>query len=495
MAERDGISTCARCGRRRRCSTGPTRTSRSAGARFRARPTTTRSRSSRAGITVHEALKAADALAEEGVSARVIDLYSIKPLDEETLRDAAEATGGRIVTVEDHWPEGGLGEAVLAAFADAEERPRVKVLAVSGMPHSGKPAELLAAAGIDADAHRAGRAGAGRRRRARLGGHTEVTLRAVAGVRPRPWPTRTRLVCRRTAPLAWAMAVVTASNLRKELAGNLLFDGVSFKLERRDRLSLSGPNGAGKTTLLRMLAGETEIHGGELAFTKGTRVALHDQRPPLERSLTLREYVLSGAGDLSRWRTSWVASSRRWPRGDHDRRDDAPLLGRAGAARARRRLRLARADGGRRARPRVRRARPRPAADDLLGRRADPRLARPRARRRPRPPAPRRADQPPGRLQPRVARARARVDGRGRSCSSRTTAGSSRRRRPPCSSSAAAARPTSPARGTPGGARRRRARSTRRSPPTAWASTSPGWSGSWSASGTRRRRPGRPRRS
>jgi transketolase len=104
-----------------------------------------------AGVTVHEALQAADALAEEGVNARVIDLYSIKPLDEETLRDAAEATGGRIVTVEDHWPEGGLGEAVLAAFADAEERPRVKVLAVSGMPHSGKPAELLAAAGIDAD--------------------------------------------------------------------------------------------------------------------------------------------------------------------------------------------------------------------------------------------------------------------------------------------------------------------------------------------------------
>jgi transketolase len=103
-----------------------------------------------AGITVHEALKAADALAEEGVNARVIDLYSIKPLDEETLRDAAEATGGRIVTAEDHWAEGGLGEAVLAAFADAEERPRVRVLAVSGMPHSGKPAELLAAAGIDA---------------------------------------------------------------------------------------------------------------------------------------------------------------------------------------------------------------------------------------------------------------------------------------------------------------------------------------------------------
>ena len=94
------------------------------------------------------------------------------------------------------------------------------------------------------------------------------------------------------------MAVLIASNLRKELAGDPLFDGVSFKLERRDRLALSGPNGAGKTTLLRALVGETELQGGELAFDKGVRVALHDQRPPLERELTLREYVLSGASDL-----------------------------------------------------------------------------------------------------------------------------------------------------------------------------------------------------
>src|SRR5436309_10285922 len=94
------------------------------------------------------------------------------------------------------------------------------------------------------------------------------------------------------------MAVVIANNLRKEIAGSLLFDGVSFKVERGDRLSLSGPNGAGKTTLLRMLAGETEVHGGELAFAKGTRIALHDQRPPLERDLTLREYMQSGARDL-----------------------------------------------------------------------------------------------------------------------------------------------------------------------------------------------------
>src|SRR5207244_4610308 len=93
-------------------------------------------------------------------------------------------------------------------------------------------------------------------------------------------------------------AVVIASNLRKELAGDPLFDGVSFKVERRDRVALSGPNGAGKTTLLRALAGETTLQGGELAFQKGTRVALHDQRPPLQRGLTLREYVLSGASDL-----------------------------------------------------------------------------------------------------------------------------------------------------------------------------------------------------
>jgi transketolase len=104
-----------------------------------------------AGITVHEALKAADLLAEAGIAARVIDLYSIKPLDSETLLAAAEATQGRLVTVEDHWPEGGLGDAVLAALADTEEPPRVVKLAVQGMPRSGKPEELLAAAGIDAE--------------------------------------------------------------------------------------------------------------------------------------------------------------------------------------------------------------------------------------------------------------------------------------------------------------------------------------------------------
>ena len=94
------------------------------------------------------------------------------------------------------------------------------------------------------------------------------------------------------------MAVVIASNLRKELAGDPLFEGVSFKVERRDRVALAGPNGAGKTTLLRALAGETSLQGGELAYQKGTRVALHDQRPPLRRGLSLRDYILAGASDL-----------------------------------------------------------------------------------------------------------------------------------------------------------------------------------------------------
>jgi transketolase len=80
----------------------------------------------------------------------VIDLYSVKPIDADTVRAAAEATG-KIVTVEDHWVEGGVGEAVLAALAGVDEKPTVKLLAVQGMPGSGKPAELLAAAGIDAE--------------------------------------------------------------------------------------------------------------------------------------------------------------------------------------------------------------------------------------------------------------------------------------------------------------------------------------------------------
>src|SRR6476619_1351883 len=114
------------------------------------------------------------------------------------------------------------------------------------------------------------------------------------------------------------MPIVTASNLRKELAGSLLFEGVSFTVDRRQRLALSGPNGAGKTTLLRMLVGESEIHGGELAFAKGTRIALHDQRPPLDRGLTLREYSLTGARDLIETEEELARLEQAMADGDHE---------------------------------------------------------------------------------------------------------------------------------------------------------------------------------
>jgi ATP-binding cassette, subfamily F, member 3 len=114
------------------------------------------------------------------------------------------------------------------------------------------------------------------------------------------------------------VAVVIASHLRKELSGDPLFDRVSFKVERGDRVALSGPNGAGKTTLLRMLVGETGIDGGELAFEKGTRIALHDQRPPLERGLTLREYVLTGAAELVTLERELSALEEAMAGGRHD---------------------------------------------------------------------------------------------------------------------------------------------------------------------------------
>jgi transketolase len=105
-----------------------------------------------AGVTVPEALAAADRLAVEGVAARVIDLYSVKPVDAATLRTAARDTG-RLLTVEDHWPEGGLGDAVLEALAGngGEPPPRVRKLAVRTMPASATPSEQLRAAGLDAD--------------------------------------------------------------------------------------------------------------------------------------------------------------------------------------------------------------------------------------------------------------------------------------------------------------------------------------------------------
>ena len=109
-----------------------------------------------AGITVHEALKAYDQLQRDGIAIRVIDAYSVKPIDKQTLFAAAQATNGQICTVEDHWIEGGLGDAVLEAFSGTYEQavagplPKVTKLAVHEMPGSGKPDELLHAAGIDA---------------------------------------------------------------------------------------------------------------------------------------------------------------------------------------------------------------------------------------------------------------------------------------------------------------------------------------------------------
>src|ERR1700722_9409220 len=104
-----------------------------------------------AAVTLHEALKAADQLKAAGVAARVIDLYCVKPLDGKALAAEVAATGGRLVTGEDHWPEGGLGEAVLHALAAAGASPaKFKLVAVNGMPHSGKPDELVDAFGISA---------------------------------------------------------------------------------------------------------------------------------------------------------------------------------------------------------------------------------------------------------------------------------------------------------------------------------------------------------
>jgi transketolase len=105
-----------------------------------------------AGITVHESLRAYEQLESEGIRVRVIDAYSVKPIDAEALREAARVTGGRLIVVEDHWYEGGLGDAVLDAFAGVTDKTLdVIKLAVRAMPTSGTPAELLSAAGIDAE--------------------------------------------------------------------------------------------------------------------------------------------------------------------------------------------------------------------------------------------------------------------------------------------------------------------------------------------------------
>jgi transketolase len=105
-----------------------------------------------AGVTVHNCLAAADELAHEGIDARVIDLYSVKPVDRQRLLDAARDTGGRLVVVEDHYPQGGLGSAVLESLADLADPVRVAHLAVRGLPGSGTPTQQMDRAGIGVSA-------------------------------------------------------------------------------------------------------------------------------------------------------------------------------------------------------------------------------------------------------------------------------------------------------------------------------------------------------
>jgi ATP-binding cassette subfamily F protein 3 len=136
------------------------------------------------------------------------------------------------------------------------------------------------------------------------------------------------------------MAVVIGTNLRKELAGGLLFDGVSFKVERRERLALSGPNGAGKTTLLRMLAGETGLDGGQLVFDKGTRSRCTTSGRRSTSGCRCASTRSSGARDLVALEEELRGWRRRWRR--RPRPETMRATRGAGAARARGRLRLAR---------------------------------------------------------------------------------------------------------------------------------------------------------
>jgi len=142
---------------------------------------------------------------------------------------------------------------------------------------------------------------------------------------------RPRQVPRPRLPTIADVSVVIASDLGKDIAGEPLLRGISFKLERRDRMTLSGRNGAGKTTLLRMLSGEASSDFGELVLAKDTKIALHDQRPPRELDLTLRDYVLTGARELVAIEQELAALEQAMAEGAHDE----GTLGRYAQAQAR----------------------------------------------------------------------------------------------------------------------------------------------------------------
>ena len=224
------------------------------------------------------------------------------------------------------------------------------------------------------------------------------------------------------------MAVVIASDIGKDIAGDPLMRGVSFKLERRDRMTLSGRNGAGKTTLLRDARGRGVGRRRRAGVREGRQGrAARPAAAARTRRHAARLRALRRGRSSSPSRPSWRGSSRRWPDGAHDE----PTLNAYARAQA-----ALDAHGGYRWRDRAQAVlhglgfgdeQTRPRAVDLLRRRADARLARARAGRRARPAAARRADEPPRHRLARVAREAARSSWTRRSSWSRTTAGSWRR--------------------------------------------------------------------
>ena len=255
------------------------------------------------------------------------------------------------------------------------------------------------------------------------------------------------------------MAVVIGTNLRKELAGGLLFDGVSFKVERRERLALSGPNGAGKTTLLRMLAGETGDRRRAARLRQGhARRAARPAAAARPRALAARVRARRARATCRRSRRSSAGSRQAMAAGDHGAGDDAR------ATRRRRRGSSTRAATRWRENS-LSTLRGLGFADDELDRQLRPfsggELTRASLARAlagdPGPAAPRRADEPPRRRAARVARADARRARRRRDPRRARPLVPRGDRRPRCSSSRRGARRTSRASGTSGGARRRRA--------------------------------------